>query len=205
MPSLHRARAAVPSPSGTPDAAHAVHAAHAAQSAHAAHAAPAVAILRWPEDDTSRRRLAAARLPRLLLVEPGEVPPLAIDELEDWIRFPLDSDELALRSRTLEERAHRVTPRSIGLALDADGLLHRDDRWAALSPLEARLFAQLLQHPGEVVHREVLTDAGWPGGAPADDRAVDGVMKRLRRRVGPLGVTIHTVAGSGFLLDCVDV
>jgi DNA-binding response OmpR family regulator len=163
-----------------------------------------VAILRWPEDDPSRRRMAAARLPRLLLIEPGEVPPHAVDELEDWIRFPLDSDELALRSRTLEARAGSVTPRATGLVLDADGLLHRDGRWVALPWLEARLFALLLHHPGAVVRREVLARAAWPERAPADGRAVDGVIKRLRRRVGPLGVTIHTVAGSGFLVDCVD-
>lgn len=162
-------------------------------------------ILRWPEDEVSRARLTAARLPRLLLIEPGEAPPPADDELEDWIRFPLDPDDLALRTRTLEERARTIAPRTTGLHLDADGLLHRDERWVALSRLEARLFALLREHPGEVVRREVLTAAGWPDGLPADERAVDGVVKRLRRRIAPLGVTIHTVAGTGFLLDCAEV
>ena len=166
---------------------------------------PEVALLRWPEDAESRRRLAAARLPRLLLIAAGDAPPLDDDELEDWIRLPLDPDELAIRSSTLAERARHVAPRATGLVLDADDVLHREGLWVALPPIEARLFALLLEHSGEAVHRSVLIDAGWPAGAPADERAVDGVVKRLRRRVAPLGVQIHTVARTGFLLDHVDV
>lgn len=159
-----------------------------------------VELLRWPEEEATRRRLAAARVPRLLLIGEGEAPPLALDELEDWVRYPLDAAELGVRCETLQERARLVAPRPTGLVLD-DGVLRNGDRWIALPPLESRLFAALLEQSGAVVHRAALTDAGWPKGAPADDRAVDGVVKRLRRRVTPLGVRIHTVAGSGFLLD----
>lgn len=165
---------------------------------------PTVALLRWPEDAASRSRLAAARLPRLLLISADEAPPVSVDELEDWIRFPLDPAELAIRTETLLERAREVAPRAIGLVLDGDGVLHRDDRWVALPPTEARLFAVLLERSGRVVDRAALTDACWPDGAPADERAVDGVVKRLRRRIAPLDVRIHTVAGNGFLLDHVD-
>ena len=174
-------------------------------TSHAADLAPAVALLRWPEDASSRRRLAAARLPRLLLVGAGEEPPLDDDELEDWIRLPLDPDELAVRSDTLVERARHVAPRATGLVLDGDDVLRRDGRWVALPPLEARVFAQLLARPGEVVRRAALTDAGWPTGLPVDERAIDGVVKRLRRRVAPLGVQVHTVPGAGFLLDHVEM
>lgn len=106
-----------------------------------------------------------------------------------------------MRSETLQERARLVAPRPTGLVLDGDGVLRDGDRWVALPPLEARLFAVLLEQSGAVVHRAVLTDTGWPAGPPADDRAVDGVLKRLRRRVTPLGVRIPTVSGSGFLID----
>lgn len=193
MSALPRDPDAVPYPSEPPDGPTDFPTAH-----------NSVALLRWPEDEASRRRLAAARLPRLLLIGEGAAPPLAIDELEDWIRFPLDPEELTVRTDTLAERARDVAPRPTGLVLDSDRVLHSDDRWVALSPTEARLFAELLEHPGEVVHRAVLARAGWTTSFPADDRAVDGVMKRLRRRVAPLGVHIHTVSGVGFLLDHVD-
>jgi DNA-binding response OmpR family regulator len=162
---------------------------------------PDVALVHWPQEDALRRRLAAAHLPRLLLIESDQVPPLATDELEDWVRLPPDPDELAVRSATLAQRARDLVLRSIPLGLDADGVLHVGDRWVGLAPLEARVLALLMEHRGHLVLRADLADATWPDKRPADDRAVDGVVKRLRRRIAPLGVHIHTVIGQGFLLD----
>jgi DNA-binding response OmpR family regulator len=160
-----------------------------------------VALVSWPEDESSRRRLAAARQPRLLLIAPGVAPPVLTDELEDWIRFPLDPDELAVRMATLVARAGDVEPRPAGLVLDGDGVLHCEDRWVSLPPTEARVLAELLGRPGHAVHRADLAAVAWPAGLPADERALDGVIKRLRRRVAPLGVRIHTVNKVGFLVD----
>ena len=42
--------------------------------------------------------------------------------------------------------------------------------------------------------------AGWPHGA-ADDHVLDGRIKTLRRRLRKLGIHIHTVRGTGFLLE----
>jgi DNA-binding response OmpR family regulator len=89
----------------------------------------------------------------------------------------------------------------LSLELDADDILHVDGRWAALPAVEARLFAALLEQPGVLVSRRDLTAAAWRGDPPADGRALNGVVKRLRRRVTPLGVRIHTLRGRGFLLD----
>jgi DNA-binding response OmpR family regulator len=94
-----------------------------------------------------------------------------------------------------------VTPCATALVLDEDGVLHVDDRWVAVSPLEARLLAELLERPGTLVRRPDLVRAAWPATPPRDERALDGVLKRLRRRVAPLGVRIHTVSGSGLLLE----
>jgi DNA-binding response OmpR family regulator len=157
--------------------------------------------LNWPEEEAVRRQFAAGRQPRLLMIAPGVTPPVLTDELEDWIRFPLDPDELAVRMATLAARARDVEPRPSGLVLDGDGVLHSDDRWVALPPIEARVLAELLGHPGHAVHRSDLAAVAWPAGLPADERAIDGVIKRLRRRVAPLGVRIHTVNKVGFLLD----
>jgi hypothetical protein len=160
-----------------------------------------VALVHWPEDESSRRWLAASRLPRLLLVRPGVAPPTVVDDIEDWVRFPLDAEELARRSEVLAERARDVPSRPATLVLDEHGVLRHRSRWAALAPLEQRLLAVLLASPGRVVRRSVLRTAGWPGGAPADPRAVDGVVRRIRRRIAPLEVTVHSVGGAGYLLD----
>ena len=162
-----------------------------------------VALLRWPEDDPLRRQLAAARLPRLLLLSGEQTPPIAGDELEDWIRFPLDPEDLAIRTATLLARAREVVPRPFAVTLDEDGIVHADGRWAALAPLEARALERLLERPGEVVGRRVLVRACWPADQPEDPRALNGIVRRLRQRVAPLGLRIHTVPRLGYLLDYV--
>jgi two-component system, OmpR family, response regulator len=162
---------------------------------------PEVALVMWPSEEALRRRLAAARSPRLLLVDADLPPPPPYDELEDWIRYPPDPDEIAIRVATLRDRARDVLPRALSLELDADDILHVDGRWAALPAVEARVFAALLERAGDLVSRRDLTAAAWLGEPPADGRALNGVVKRLRRRVTPLGVRIHTVRGLGFLLD----
>ena len=157
-------------------------------------------LLRWPEEGAARHRLAAERRPRLLLLAPGVTPPDDLDELEDWLRLPMEADELAARCDTLAARAAHVRPRAVGLRLDDGVLTGADGRGVALPGLESRLFALLLARSEAVVGRPAPLAAGWPDGPPADPRAVDGVLRRLRRRVAHLGVTIHAVPG-GYLLD----
>jgi DNA-binding response OmpR family regulator len=162
---------------------------------------PDVALLSWPQDEELRRRLAAARRPRLLLVDGAAPAPPADDELEDWIRHPLDPEELAVRTETLQDRAREAGPRPRSLVLDPDGVLRVDGRSVALPALEARVLEALLGQAGDLVCRRDLVAAGWLGHPPADERAIDGVVKRLRRRVAPLGVRLHTLRRLGFLLD----
>ena len=57
-----------------------------------------VALLHWPRDAAARAHLAAAMLPRLLLVPAGEEPPQPGDEMEDWIRLPADERDVAARA-----------------------------------------------------------------------------------------------------------
>ncbi len=160
-----------------------------------------MSLLRWPDDDAVRERLAFGRRPRLLLVAEAGDPPVVVDELEDWMRFPLDARDLATRIRVLADRARDVPPRPVGLFLDHDGVLHHEDRWAALSPLEARVCAYLLDRAGQQVPREELRRAAWPTVAPSDPRAVGGVINRLRRRLEPLGVRVHTLGRIGVMID----
>jgi DNA-binding response OmpR family regulator len=160
-----------------------------------------VALLRWPEDEALRRQLATARLPRLLLLAADQMPPIVGDELEDWLRFPLDPEDLGIRTSTLLARARQVVPRPFSVTLDEDDIAHADGRWVALAPLEARALARLLERPGAVVSRRTLIRACWPSRLPEDRRALNGIVGRLRRRVASLGLRIHTVPRSGYLLD----
>lgn len=158
-----------------------------------------VLLIRWPDDSAARSRARAAGIPRLLLLQPGVVPPSA-DPLEDWVRVPAEPEELELRVAALRQRASRqATPRRP--SLDEDGLLRSGLAWVALSPLESRLIAPMLERSGSVVRRDELKRSVWPDGEPDDPRALDVRVKKLRRRIEPLGLRIHTVAGRGFLLE----
>jgi two-component system, OmpR family, response regulator len=155
----------------------------------------------WPREDALRQQLAAARRPRVLLVEPDQPPPLSGDGLEDWVRLPVDPEELRIRIATVASRAGAERWHAAGYVLDDQGVLRAGTEWAAFPPIEARLLARLLDRAGHVVHRDELARVVWPDGPPVDPRALDGVVKRIWRRAAPLGIRLHTVTGRGFLLE----
>jgi DNA-binding response OmpR family regulator len=159
-----------------------------------------VALVRWPAEQARRDELHQHGRPRVLLVEVG-VPPVALDELEDWIRVPAGEADLQARIEGLRRRAEgRLLPRP---SLDGDGVLRLDARWVALPPIEARLTRVLLERYEAVVPRADLSHAGWPTGSPGRN-ALDVHMLRLRRRLGPLGLRIRTVRSRGYLLERTD-
>jgi hypothetical protein len=162
----------------------------------------AVELVAWPAEGDRRAALAVAGRPRLLLVAAGEAPPSCVDPLEDWVRLPGDPVDIESRRSLLRRRWGPPASRPV---LDEDGVLRHGRHLAILPPVEARLAACLLRDADSVVAREALLDAGWPhrraGDASADGRVLDGRIKLLRRRVAPLGLTIHTVRGVGFLLE----
>ena len=155
--------------------------------------------MRWPAEAARRQRLVDERRARVLVVEGDATPPEAVDCLEDWVRAPVDQDELAIRLRALavRARAHAAPDRP---QLDGDGVLRHGGAWVSLPPVEARLTAALLDRLGLVVSREALARAGWPDGAPGRN-ALDVHVLRLRRRLGPVGLAIRTVRSRGYLLE----
>lgn len=164
--------------------------------------------MRWPEEVARREQLADARLPRLLLVDPGEPPPDTDVLLEDWVRMPVDDDEVEARRRALGRRAdeHGHDPAArpprppTAPVLDEHGVLQRGDRSVILAPIEALLTRALLQRLGAVVGRDALLRSAWPDGAPASN-TLDVRLVRLRRRLAPLGLVILTVRKRGYLLQ----
>ncbi len=71
---------------------------------------PAVALVRWPQNDHERRRLADARVPRLLLVDPDAPPPHPWGIDEDWVRLPADPEDVRLRLGMLSRRTGAPVP-----------------------------------------------------------------------------------------------
>lgn len=156
-----------------------------------------VAHVRWPDERARREHLARQGQPRLLLVEAGTPPPVEVDDLEDWIRLPADDVDVKARAEHLIVRSRRHLPVSPSLE---GGVLRVGETWVALSPLEARLTAILLERMGAVVSRDTLARTGWPMGAKARN-TLDVHVVRLRRRLASVGLAIHTVRSRGYLLE----
>jgi hypothetical protein len=160
-----------------------------------------VAVIRWPSGEEERAHLAAAGHPRVLLVEADHVPPEVWGGLEDWLREPADPVELYLRRERLRRQMEARAP----AALDEDGLLHRGHRWVALSPTELALVRPLVSRQGAVVSHEELVAAIGPRPRADAHRDVRSFVRGLRPRLAPLGLAIHNVRGTGFLLQAHDL
>jgi DNA-binding response OmpR family regulator len=154
-----------------------------------------VAVLQYPGEHERLAGLRDSGVPRLLLVEAGAPPPANVDPLEDWVRVPAPDEDVRARLATLAARADHVVPN-----VDADGLLHYDGRWVALSPVEQALAHALTERFGAVVSRDTLGRRAWPGGAPTRN-ALDVHVLRLRRRIAAVSLEVRTVRSRGYLLQ----
>lgn len=153
-------------------------------------------LLRWPAESARRERLRSLGVSRLLIVERGSTPPESCDILEDWVRPPVAREDLQARIDTLRQRARTHHPPH----LDQDGLLHRGRMAVAVSPAEAALLELLIAGFGALVLREDLAARLSAAGTPVTRNALDLHIKRLRKRITPLGLVIHTAWGRGYRL-----
>ena len=159
-----------------------------------------VALIRWPDERAQRSELASRDLPRLLLLQPGEEPPVCFDPLEDWVRVPAAPQDVRARAESLTARFEGRVP--VDITLDSGGLIRVGERQTRLTPLQARLVGPLVEGKGTVVSRAELIDAGWGSAhTKATPNALEANLVRLRRRLGPLGLHIRTVRSRGYLLE----
>ena len=157
-----------------------------------------VALIRWPGDEERRAQLAARRDPRLLLVSEDFPPPDCSDELEDWVRLPVQPEDVKARVENLMARTQATTP---GLVrIDENGWVTYRSSRVELTPHQADLLEPLKERFGVVVSRAELVTAGWPGEPPSAN-ALEASIARLRQRLSPLGLRIRTVRSRGYLLE----
>jgi hypothetical protein len=157
-----------------------------------------VPLIEWPAAEDLRSRLAAEGRPRLLVVPPSAPPPSCADELEDWVRQPVDMADVMARTATLRRRAELQTRRPV---LDDHGLLWLHGRWVSIPPTQLSVIGLLVERTGHVVASADLRTAYGEAGGSVDAVALKAAMARLARRLAPLGLHLHNIAGRGSLLE----
>ena len=157
-----------------------------------------VELLAWPDQAALRSALARAGIPRLLLVDASGEPPNPLGMGEDWVRLPVDDEDLVAKAESLLGRMARLA--SVAPTIDADRVLRRAEASVSLSPSEAKIATRLLEQSGTVIGREELEHLLWPDAPVPSQRSLDYVVQRLRRRLADINIFITTARGRGFVI-----
>ncbi len=131
---------------------------------------------------------------------------------DDYVVKPFSVRELVMRVRGLATRAQeRRRARGAGdegkrlawRGLSIDPVRHRvtaDGVELVLRPLEYKLLAVFVEHPGRVLSRTDLLQEVWGVSPDTNTRTVDTHVRRLRERLGAYSEAIETVHGFGYRL-----
>lgn len=119
---------------------------------------------------------------------------------DDYMTKPFDVPELLVRVRALLRRATAAAPPRTVVLDPAKHAVTYGSATEALTPTEFRLLGRLLACQGDAVRRHALVAAGWPHGAQVSDNTLDSYVRRLRTKLGVLGVAdrLGTVRGVGY-------
>jgi two-component system alkaline phosphatase synthesis response regulator PhoP len=127
---------------------------------------------------------------------------------DDYLIKPFGMAELRLRVRSLLRRtplANTASPRAAlhhgVFSLDTDThTLSVAGEEVALTIIEYKVMRLLLGQPKRVFSREELENQAWGVDYIGEDRAVDHLLSRLRRKLGSNGKDIETIRGVGYRL-----
>ena len=119
---------------------------------------------------------------------------------DDYLTKPFDVPELLVRVRALLRRATASAPPRTVVLDPAKHAVTDGSASESLTPTEFRLLGRLIASQGDVVRRHTLVAAGWPHGAQVSDNTLDSYVRRLRTKLGVLGMAerLATVRGVGY-------
>lgn len=154
---------------------------------------------------TVRRR---SRVPILMLTaRSGEGDKVLGFEIgaDDYLTKPFSPRELVARVRALLRRTGAADEEVLergALAIDPGRReVLRDGETVEVTSLEFDLLYFLARRPGRVYSREALMDQVWGQDRVVDDRSIDSLVSRLRRKLEPEPAKpcyITTVWGAGY-------
>jgi DNA-binding response OmpR family regulator len=157
------------------------------------------------------RRLRAAdeRLPVLMLTA-KDAPTDQVQGLEagadDYVVKPFTFEVLLARVRALLRRQQADHPPVLSFAdltLDTGShTVRRSTREIVLTSLEFKLLHAFLEHPQQVLSKEVLLDRVWGYDFGGNANVVEVYVKQLRQKLEAGGEPrlLHTIRGAGYVL-----
>jgi two-component system alkaline phosphatase synthesis response regulator PhoP len=127
---------------------------------------------------------------------------------DDYVTKPYSRRELQARVKALLRRSADAPPETCrfgDVEVDfARGEIRRGGRIVEVTPLEFRVLAAFVRHPGRVLTRQQLLDEAWGRDLFVTDRVVDNQVTNLRKKIEPDPSHpryVVTVAGQGYRLD----
>lgn len=124
---------------------------------------------------------------------------------DDYMAKPFDIREFEARVRSLLRRQAGLRSSAVtlgGLTLDLTSRQFSANGQAIdLPPRERALLELLVMRAGKVVTKEAIVQSVTSLEDILSDNAIEQYVSRLRRRLQPLGLTLRTVRGLGYLLE----
>ncbi len=157
------------------------------------------------------RRLRAAdnRLPVLMLTA-KDAPADQVQGLEagadDYVVKPFTFEVLLARVRALLRRQQAEHPPVLtfsDLIFDTGShTVRRGGREVVLTSLEFKLLQAFLEHPQQVLSKEILLDRVWGYDFGGNANVVEVYVKQLRQKLESTGEArlLHTIRGAGYVL-----
>ena len=105
-----------------------------------------------------------------------------------------------MTTRVLDRYSSRPEPDAELPSLDEYGLLRYRGHWVAVSSTEERVLRPLLGSWRHLVGSQQLAETVWPT-TKVKANAIHTLVRRLRRRLQPLGLTVETIRARGFLME----
>lgn len=121
---------------------------------------------------------------------------------DDYITKPVNLKILLARIKRILKIDDRSSYYHNGLGFDSRTLeLTINGEKVELSPKEGQILEYFIRNKGFVLSREKLINEIWGFDYEGDDRAVDTIIKRLRKKLGNFSERIKTLRGMGYSYD----
>ena len=126
---------------------------------------------------------------------------------DDYVCKPFSPREVVARAKAQLRRASGKVVTASGPSFMVDRALMRiliDATALPLTPVEFRLFAELIEHPDRIYSRQQLLDFAHEDQRDINDRTIDSHIKNIRRKMQkclPDGDYLQSVYGMGYRFE----